>query len=51
VCSDEELLWGPDPEQCGLRQLEGTPTPFRVLTRGAVPGLVGVPARLLAARP
>ncbi len=49
VCSDEELLWGPDPEQCGLRQLEGTPTPFRVLTRGAVPGLVGVPARLLAA--
>lgn len=49
VCSDEELLWGPDPEQCGLRQLDGTPTPFRVLTRGAVPGLVGVPVRLLAA--
>ena len=51
VCSDEELIWGPAPDQSGLRQLEGTPTPFRVLTRGAVPGLVGVPAQLLAVLP
>ncbi len=48
LCSDEELIWGRQPDQVGLRQLEGAPTPFRVLTRGAVPGLVAVPAALIA---
>jgi len=48
VCSDEELIWGGRSGQVGLRQLEGAPTPFRVLTRGAVPGLVAVPAARLA---
>lgn len=49
ICSDEELIWGAEPAQVGLRQLEGLPTPFRVLTRGAVPGLVAVPAALINA--
>lgn len=48
VCSDEELIWGGRSGQVGLRQLEGAPTPFRLLTRGAVSGLVAVPASRLA---
>lgn len=47
LCSDEELIWGPESGQVGLRQLEGPPTPWRVLCRGAVPGLVAVPAPVL----
>jgi len=47
LCSDEELIWGLEPDQVGLRQLEGPPTPWRVLCRGAVPGLVALPAPVL----
>ncbi|MCP9928008.1 rhamnan synthesis F family protein [Cyanobium sp. CH-040] len=48
TCSDEEFIWGPEADQVGARQLEGPPTPFRVFTRGAVPGLVALPAALVA---
>lgn len=47
LCSDEELIWGPEPGQVGLRQLEAPPTPWRVLCRGAVPGLVAMPGAVL----
>ncbi|MEO1001878.1 MAG: rhamnan synthesis F family protein [Cyanobacteria bacterium J06638_7] len=48
ICSDEELIWCRQPPRLGLRQLEGRPTPFRLLTRGAIPGLVAIPAVELA---
>jgi len=43
VCSDEELLWCDEPVRIGQRQFAGAPTPFRLLTRGHLPGLVALP--------
>ncbi|MCP9889261.1 glycosyltransferase [Cyanobium sp. ATX 6A2] len=48
ICSDEELIWCREPRRVGLRQLEARPTAFRLLTRGVIPGLVGVPVSVLA---
>jgi GT2 family glycosyltransferase len=48
LCSDEELLWDQELEQIGQRQFAGAPTPFRLLSRGQLPGLVALPAAGLA---
>ena len=48
ICSDEELIWCREPRRVGLRQLEARPTAFRLMTRGVIPGLVGVPVSVLA---
>jgi O-antigen biosynthesis protein len=47
ICSDEELIWCQQPSKLGLRQLEARPTPFRLLTRGVIPGLVAIPTSVL----
>ena len=47
LCSDEELIWRDDPVMIGQRQFIGPPTPFRLLSRGQLPGLVALPAALL----
>ncbi|MFO8239156.1 MAG: rhamnan synthesis F family protein [Prochlorococcaceae cyanobacterium] len=47
LCSDEELLWCDDPTRVGQRQFAGPPTPFRLLSRGHLPGLVALPAKLV----
>ncbi|CAK6687778.1 hypothetical protein OGCDGJMD_00290 [Cyanobium usitatum str. Tous] len=48
LCSDEELLWCEQPERTGQRQFAGPATPFRLLSRGQLPGLVALPAPGLA---
>jgi O-antigen biosynthesis protein len=48
LCSDEELLWCEQPERTGQRQFAGPATPFRLLSRGQLPGLVALPATGLA---
>jgi len=48
LCSDEELLWCDEPVCVGQRQFSGQSTPFRLLSRGHLPGLVALPATLLA---
>jgi O-antigen biosynthesis protein len=48
LCSDEELLWAEEPERIGQRQFAGAPTPFRLLSRGQLPGLVALPGSALA---
>jgi hypothetical protein len=48
ICSDEELLWCREPRRLGVRQLDTPPTPFRLLTRGGIPGLVAIPATVIA---
>ena len=48
LCSDEELLWCGQPERIGQRQFAGPATPFRLLSRGQLPGLVALPAPGLA---
>jgi glycosyltransferase involved in cell wall biosynthesis len=45
LCSDEELLWCSEPRRIGQRQFTAAPTPFRLLSRGHLPGLVALPAR------
>ena len=47
LCSDEELQWGAEPVRIGQRQFFGQPTPFRVISRGQVPGLVAVKVELI----
>jgi len=49
LCSDEELLWCTEPRRIGQRQFAAAPTPFRLLSRGHLPGLVALPAEHLAA--
>lgn len=44
LCSDEELLWSTDPARIGQRQFAAAPTPFRLLSRGHMPGLVALAA-------
>lgn len=43
ICSDEELLWCQQPRRLGQRQFAGSVTPFRLLSRGHLPGLVALP--------
>jgi len=47
LCSDEELIWSQDPKRIGQRQFAGTVTPWRLLSRGHLPGLVALPAEQL----
>jgi O-antigen biosynthesis protein len=47
LCSDEELLWCEDPIRIGQRQFAGPVTPWRLLSRGHLPGLVAMPAATL----
>ena len=49
LCSDEELLWCDEPPRLGLRQFIAAPTPFRLLSRGQLAGLVALPLEHLAA--
>jgi hypothetical protein len=41
-CTDEELLWCPTPHRHGQRQFAPSPTPFRLLSRGQLAGLVSL---------
>lgn len=48
LCStDEELLWCPTPHRHGLRQFAPSPTPFRLLSRGQLAGLVSLSSSAL----
>ncbi|TVS05315.1 MAG: glycosyltransferase [Cyanobium sp. PLM2.Bin73] len=48
LCSDEELIWCQDPMRIGQRQFAAPVTPWRLLSRGHLPGLVALPAAALA---
>ncbi|MEB3354174.1 MAG: rhamnan synthesis F family protein [Cyanobacteriota bacterium] len=48
LCSDEELLWCNEPRRIGQRQFAASPTPFRLLSRGHLPGLVALCAKGVA---
>ena len=41
------MQWGAEPVRIGQRQFFGQPTPFRVISRGQVPGLVAVKVELI----
>lgn len=45
LCSDEELLGSTESQRIGQRQFAAAPTPFRLLSRGHLPGLVALPAK------
>jgi O-antigen biosynthesis protein len=51
LCSDEELCWSDVPRRVGQRQFAGSVTPFRLLTRGHLPGLVMLPVKGLLGLP
>jgi GT2 family glycosyltransferase len=47
-CTDEEQFWCPTPHRHGQRQFSPSPTPFRLLSRGQLAGLVSLCSTALA---
>lgn len=48
ICTDEELIWESESQAIGQRQFSAKVTPFRVISRGHIPGLATVPLAILS---